>query len=128
MGELITLEDWVTIRNLHAKGFGKKTIAKMLGISKNTVKSALKKDSPPKYQRNVTFENKLIAPYAEKIDNMYLQQELIGTRIFKEISKIGYQGSMTTLYRYLNSLGKDGVVGGSRTIESVLFLCHSYNY
>ncbi len=104
---MITLEDWVTIRNLHAKGYGKRTIARMLGISKNTVKAALKRDNPPKYERNVTFENKLIAPYADKIDTMYLQQELIGTRIFKEINKLGYQGSLTTLYRYLNTLGKD---------------------
>jgi len=74
MGELITLEDWVTIRNLHAKGYGKKTIAKLLGISKNTVKSALKKDTHPKYRRTVTFENKLIAPYVETIETMFFHQ------------------------------------------------------
>lgn len=104
---MITLEDWVTIRNLQAKGHGKKTIAKILGISKNTVKAALQKDSPPAYQRNVNFDNKLIAPYAESINEMYLEKELIGTRIFTEITQKGYQGSMTTLYRYLKSLGKE---------------------
>ena len=88
---MITLEDWVTIRNLHAKGHGKKTIAKILGISKNTVKAALKKDSRPTYQRNVSFDNKLIAPYVESINEMYLKKELIGTRIFTETPKKGFK-------------------------------------
>lgn len=104
---MITLEDWVTIRNLHAKGHGKKAIAKILGISKNTVKAALRKDSPPTYQRNVSFDNKLIAPYVENINDMYLKKDLIGTRIFTEISKDGYQGSLTTLYRYLKTLSQE---------------------
>lgn len=36
---------------------------------------------------------------------MYWEEDLIGTRIYEEIRKIGYTGSLTTLYRYLKSLG-----------------------
>jgi transposase len=46
------VEDWAEIRRLHrAEGLGIKTIAKTLGISRNTVRAAIASDAPPKYQR-----------------------------------------------------------------------------
>ena len=49
---MLTVEDWAEIRRLHrAEGMPVKAIARMLGISRNTVRSALASDGPPKYQR-----------------------------------------------------------------------------
>lgn len=46
------MEDWAEIRRLHrAEGLGVKTIARSLGVARNTVRSALRSDSPPKYER-----------------------------------------------------------------------------
>jgi transposase len=46
------VEDWAEIRRLHrAEGMPVKAIARALGISRNTVRSALASDGPPKYQR-----------------------------------------------------------------------------
>jgi transposase len=46
------VEDWAEIRRLHrAEGFAVKAIARQLGISRNTVRSALASDGPPKYVR-----------------------------------------------------------------------------
>lgn len=46
------MENWAEIRRLHrAEGMPIKAIARRLGISKNTVKSALASDVPPKYER-----------------------------------------------------------------------------
>lgn len=46
------MEDWAEIRRLYrAEGLPIKAIARVLGISKNTVKSALACDLPPKYER-----------------------------------------------------------------------------
>lgn len=64
-------------------------------------------DKPPKYQREGTWENKLIAPFAEKINKMHLEQKLIGTRIYNEIKKVGCSGSITTLYRYLQTIKEE---------------------
>lgn len=48
----MTVEDWAEIRRLHrAEGVPIKVIARSLGISKNTVKSALRSEGPPKYVR-----------------------------------------------------------------------------
>ena len=49
------MEDWAEIRRLHrAEGIPIKGIARMLGISRNTVRSALSSTSPPKYERRST--------------------------------------------------------------------------
>lgn len=49
---MISVENWAEIRRLHrAEGMPIKAIARRLGISKNTVKSALASSGPPRYQR-----------------------------------------------------------------------------
>jgi transposase len=46
------VEDWAEIRRLHrAEGLAIKLIARTLGISRNTVRSAIASDGPPKYER-----------------------------------------------------------------------------
>ena len=49
---MLTVEDWAEIRRLHrAENMPIKAIARMLGISRNTVRAALASDAPPKYER-----------------------------------------------------------------------------
>jgi transposase len=49
---VIRVEDWAEIRRLHrAEGMPIKAIARTLGISKNTVRRALRRGEPPKYER-----------------------------------------------------------------------------
>src|SRR6516225_6112810 len=49
---MLSVEDWAEIRRLHrAEGLPIKVIARVLGVSKNTVKAALASDGPPKYER-----------------------------------------------------------------------------
>ena len=49
---MITVEDWAEIRRLHrAEKMPIKAIARMLGISKNTVRRALRASELPKYER-----------------------------------------------------------------------------
>jgi len=49
---VITVEDWAEIRRLHrAEGVPIKEISRRLGVARNTVRSALAADRPPKYAR-----------------------------------------------------------------------------
>src|SRR6476659_2374839 len=49
---MLSVEDWAEIRRLRrSEGLPIKVIARTLKISKNTVKSALADDEPPKYER-----------------------------------------------------------------------------
>jgi transposase len=49
---MINVEDWAEIRRLHrAEGMGIKAIVRRLGISRNTVREALRSEGPPRYER-----------------------------------------------------------------------------
>jgi hypothetical protein len=49
---VLSVEDWAEIRRLHrAERMPIKVIARVVGCSKNTVKSALAADQPPTYRR-----------------------------------------------------------------------------
>ena len=49
---MLRVEDWAEIRRLHrSEGQPIKVIARVMGISKNTVKAALASDGPPAYRR-----------------------------------------------------------------------------
>jgi transposase len=49
---VLSVEDWAEIRRLHrAEGMPIKAVARVMGVSKNTVKRALAADSPPRYER-----------------------------------------------------------------------------
>ena len=48
---MLSVEDWAEIRRLHrAEGMPIKAIARVMGISRNTVRAALAADGPPKYR------------------------------------------------------------------------------
>ncbi|HEX5088146.1 MAG TPA: IS21 family transposase [Nocardioides sp.] len=49
---MLSVEDWAEIRRLRrAERLPIKTIARTLGVSRNTVRAAIASDAPPKYQR-----------------------------------------------------------------------------
>jgi len=49
---VITLDEWAEIRRLHrSEGLGIKAIARKLGVSKNTVRRALRAEEVPRYRR-----------------------------------------------------------------------------
>lgn len=66
---MITMGKWAAIRQLKEQGFGKRTIARMLGISRNTVRKALKQEDIPKYKRT-ELPIKKIDPFQEMIEKM----------------------------------------------------------
>jgi transposase len=52
---VIDVEDWAEIRRLHrAEGLSIKAIVRRLGVSRNTVREALRSDEPPRYERKLT--------------------------------------------------------------------------
>lgn len=52
---MIDVEDWAEIRRLHrAEGMKIKAIVRHLGVSRNTVRDALRSEGPPRYERAPT--------------------------------------------------------------------------
>ena len=51
---MLSVENWAEVCRLHrAEGMPIKAIARVMGISRNTVRAALRSDGPPKYQRTM---------------------------------------------------------------------------
>ncbi len=101
---MIFLEEWHAIQVLKRLGHGKKAIARQLGISRNTVKRHWHCNSPPAYQR--ARSEKILDPFAAQTKEM-VGKKFIGSRIFQELTKLGYTGSLTSVYRYLRQFQDD---------------------
>ena len=100
---MIVVEAWATIRYLHAQGRPIRAIARELGLSRNTVRTALREDNPPRYARP-SRPNPQLAPFSEQIRQMWVEKEFIGTRILRELRALGYEGSASALYAYLRDV------------------------
>ncbi len=98
------MQDWIAVKRLYRSGMKIKTIARQLGMSKNTVKRLIKLEEEPQYIRVVNTTK--IDGYKDQIRRWYLEPEFnfIGTRIFRELKSLGYTGSMGPVYRFLNIL------------------------
>lgn len=102
------MEDWVTIRNLKKKNpnLGTRRIADMLGISRNTVKKALKSDKEPAYNRDEKKINENVEPFIDFIKESFLKKNLKASRILKDMESKGYKGSQYALYAYIREFLK----------------------
>lgn len=91
---------WTTIRFLHAQGKGIKAIAAELGVARNTVRLALRRDGPPAYARPAR-PNPQLTPFVDEIERMVVVERFIGSRVLRELKARGYTGGETALYAYL---------------------------
>ncbi len=102
-GKVISMEDWVTIRNLkkHNPNLGTRKIAEVLNISRNTVKRALRSESYPGYKRKKKVNEELLK-FSEFIKESYLLKKQKVSVIISNLRSKGFQGSDTSVYRYVN--------------------------
>jgi transposase len=98
------MEDWVTIRTLRARrpDLGTRAIAELLGIARNTVKSALASERAPQYERTSVI-NPEIEPFVEFVTDGYLVKHMRVSRILAEMESKGYGGSRSALYRWIET-------------------------
>jgi len=97
------MEDWVTIRNLKKRNpsYGTRKIAEILGVSRNTVRRALKEEIYSGYNREKKSYKKL-DPFYDYIKNSYLLKNQRVSVIISNLKSKGYTGSDIAVYRYIN--------------------------
>jgi len=102
--ELITMEDWVTIKNLKKRNpeLGTRQIAKLLSLSRNTVKKALQRKEVPEYTRQKKIS--ALEPFRDVISEMANVKHFKGSRILNEVRSKGYKGSQTAFYDFLSKV------------------------
>ena len=100
---------WQQVKTMRADGFSIKKIARVLKVSKNTVRKYLRDPNPPEF--NPREYPRELDKHQQEIDQM-LAKKYIGTRIYAELTKQGYRGSLSSVHRYLRGIKEDdGEIG-----------------
>ena len=97
--EVKDLEDWAAVHKVYKQTGSKRATADILGIARNTVRRLLEKTEPPVYNR--TEYSSKIDPFKEQIITWRCDPfNFNGTRIFSELQKRGYKGSIGPVYYF----------------------------
>jgi transposase len=95
-------EEWMDIGVLHREGHSIKSIARMTGRSRNTIRNVISQKilrrRPPKRRPSK------LDPYKEYVKERYESCALSAVRLLEELRPMGYTGSVIVLRRYLRSL------------------------
>lgn len=101
---MVRVEQWAEIRRMHfVAGIGIREIARRLGLSRTTVRRALRTDEPPRYQR-APRAGKLEAHKAEIHRLLRAEPRMPGVRVRELIAGAGYAGGQTILDDYLREV------------------------
>ena len=100
------LQDWAAVQEVYKNTKSIRGTARILGMSRNTVRKLIKEKEQPTYKRTIykskidSFKNQIIKWRCEPYS-------FNGTRIYRELKKRGYTGSISPVYRYLHKIDED---------------------
>jgi transposase len=98
---VLSVEDWAEIRRLHrAEGIPIKQVARVLGVSRNTVRTALRSDQPPRYER--TSRGSAVDEVEPRIRELLQAFPTMPATVIAE--RIGWTRSMTVLKKRVAEL------------------------
>jgi transposase len=101
---VLGVEEWAEIRRLYfVADVGIKEIARRTGLSRQTIRRAVRSDSQPRYQRPARGSK--LDPYREEIHRLLGQDpRLPGRRVRELLEPLGYDGSKTILDDYVREV------------------------
>ncbi len=101
---MISVQEWAEIRRLAlAEGMGKKAIARKLGLSRNTVRAALRSEEPPAYHR--TPPGSKLDPYRAEIASLLRDEsDMPAKRVAEIIAEQGFRGGQTIVNEYVRQI------------------------
>ena len=88
------MDDWAEIRRLHrSEGLSIRAIARVRGVSRNTVRNALKAEGPPRYRRRSA--GSIVDAAEPRIRELLAAYPQIPATVIAE--RIGWQNSVRVL-------------------------------
>ena len=101
---MLIIGNYMTIITLWKQGHSKRTIAKLLGHDRKTVRKIIKNYEEKGIEQPVKLnKSSVVSSYKDEIIR-YLEQGLSGVRIFEELQKQNFQGKYRTLCHYIFQL------------------------
>jgi transposase len=101
---VLDVEGWAELRREHfVRGVSIKDLARRTGLSRNTVRAALRASAPPKYSRPAAGSK--LDPFKDEIHRLLrADPRLTGQRIRELIAPLGYAGGKTIVDDYLREV------------------------
>jgi transposase len=99
---MIQVEQYMDIKILKSEGLSIRAIAETSGLSRNTVRKVLRGRHELKV--STSDRSSKLDPFNDYIRKRYEEFQLSAVRIMQEIVPMGYEGSLSTLRRYLHEL------------------------
>ncbi|GAB3275306.1 ISL3-like element IS469 family transposase [Actinocorallia lasiicapitis] len=107
--EQTTRERWQQVHDLLGKGVGLLECARRLNMSLGTVKRYSRRGEPETLRIAPRYRPTLVDPYRDHLRTRRAQDPAVPvTQLLKEITELGYTGSLNLLYRYLNQGRAEG--------------------
>lgn len=103
------------IKDLHGQGHSIRSVARMTGASRNTVRRVLRPPTstlPQKRGRKSGLE-----PFKDYLRERYLNTGLSGVRLHEEIKSMGYRGAVDAVQRFLQPLDAQRAALGRATVR-----------
>ena len=101
---MISMYKWQQVKVLQSQGKSIKEIMRRVKLSRNTVRKYMRSSDPPRMKRR-EYE-RMLDGFDSEIMEM-LSKGYIGTRIYEELIKKGYEGSLSTVHKYISRLKED---------------------
>lgn len=113
------MEQWAQLRREHfVDGVSIKELARRTGLSRNTVRAAVRSDSPPRYSRPARASK--LDPFKAEIKRLLDKDATIpGVRIGELIEPLGWDGGKTILDDYLREIRP--VFKAARTTQRTIY-------
>jgi len=101
---LLDVEFWAELRREHfVRGVSIKRLARRTGLSRNTIRKALRSDAPPAYRREPA--GSMLDPFKDEIHRLLKDDpRLTGVRIREELEPLGFCGGKTIVDDYLREV------------------------
>jgi transposase len=101
---VLDVEGWAELRREHfVRGVSIKELARRTGMSRNTIRAALRATAPPKYARSSS--GSMLDPFKDEIHRLLGQDaRMPGQRIRELIAPLGYAGGKTIVDDYLREV------------------------
>jgi transposase len=101
---LVDVERWAELRREHfVRGVSIRELVRRTGLSRNTVRAALRSSTPPSYQRDASGSK--LDPFKDEIHRLLKEEpDMPGQRIGELIAPLGFDGGKTIVDDYLREV------------------------
>jgi len=107
--EQTTRQRWHQVHDLLGKGVGLLECSRRLNINLNTVKRYARRAEPEELRIAPRYRATLVDPYRDRLRARRAEDPAVPvTQLLREITELGYTGSLNLLYRYLNQGRAEG--------------------